>query len=278
MNLSIEQHVGVSIVPVLCGNEIMGTGFFVSPKHILTAGHVISPHIAFPDVPISIKVGDKIYSCEKLHNEVEPDYAILECKDYSCPDDYVLEVVGGKFRENQKCRIVGFPSELGNGEDYYVVEVKNVRKKKDTSKGFDRMVTRIDSFGFYSYSGFSGAPVINAFNKVIGLQTDQLYNTLGYASISSFADTLESVIGKKILVDDALFDETTYGLGKARDFTLSQYEKVCGKFKKGLHVTNTIVESEIKSFFGVGFDETESEIYISFRTWAYRLEGIYKMM
>lgn len=276
MNLSIEQHVGVSIVPVLCGNEIMGTGFFVSPKHILTAGHVISPHIAFPDVPISIKIGDKIYSCEKLHNEVEPDYAILECKDYSCPDDYVLEVVGGKFREKQICRIVGFPLELGNGEDYYVVEVKNVREKKDASKGFDRMVTRIDSFGFYSYSGFSGSPVINAFNKVIGLQTDQLYNTLGYASISSFTDALERVIGKKILVDDALFDETTYGLGKARDFTLSQYEKVCGKFKKGLHVKNTIVESEIKSFFGVGFDETESEIYISFRTWVSRLEGIYK--
>lgn len=105
-------------------------------------------------------------------------------------------------------------------------------KKKDASKGFDRMVARIDSFGFFSYSGFSGSPVINAFNKVIGLQTDQLYNTLGYASISSFADTLGRVIGKKILVDDALFDETTYGLGTARDFTLSQYEKVCGKFKK----------------------------------------------
>lgn len=103
-----------------------------------------------------------------------------------------------------------------------------------------------------------------------------MYNTLGYASISSFADTLGRVIGKKILVDDALFDETTYGLGKARDFTLSQYEKVCGKFKKGLHVKNIIVESEIKSFFGVGFDETESEIYISFRTWVSRLEGIYK--
>ena len=121
----------------------------------------------------------------------------------------MLEVVGGKFRENQKCRIVGFPLELGNGEDYYVVEVKNVREKKDASKGFDRMVARIDSFGFFSYSGFSGSPVINAFNKVIGLQTDQLYNTLGYASISSFADTLGRVIGKKILVDDALFDETT---------------------------------------------------------------------
>ena len=99
---------------------------------------------------------------------------------------------------------------------------------------------------------------------------------MGYASISSFADTLERVIGKKILVDDALFDETTYGLGKARDFTLSQYDKVCGKFKKGLQVKNTTVESDIKSFFGVGFDETESEIYISFRTWVSRLEGIYK--
>lgn len=42
----------------------------------------------------------------------------------------MLEVVGGKFRENQKCRIVGFPLELGNGEDYYVVEVKNVREKR----------------------------------------------------------------------------------------------------------------------------------------------------
>lgn len=270
---NIDDYAGKSIVPILCGDIVQGTGFFVSPKHVLTANHIVAESIVTPSIPIQIKVEDTYVVCNLKSNAALPDYAILECVDYESPEDYVLEVVGGKFRKNQQCVIIGFPIELGNGQDYYAVEVKNVREKSDLKGGFDRLVVRTDSFGFNSYSGFSGSPVINKAGKVIGIQTDQLYNSLGYASISSFITVLESELGKSIESDDALFDDTTYGLGTAKKITEAQYERGKYRFKKNLHVEMPTVESAIESFCGFGFKEKAAKIHSDFCEWYYKLTG-----
>lgn len=268
---NIDDYAGKSVVPVLCGDSVQGTGFFVSAKHIITANHVIAEHIAFPSVPIQIKVGDLYIICTCVINGVEPDYAILECKDYECPDEYILELVGGSFRKDQRCVVIGYPIELGNGQDYYAVEIKNVRKKQDLKGGFDRLVVRTDSFGFSSYCGFSGSPVINKAGKVIGVQTDQLFNTLGYASIESFADEIETTIDITIDCDDALYDDTTYGLGTAKRHTEKQFEKSQYRFKKNLHVRMSYEEATIESFCGYGFDERAEKIYDQFCKWYTKL-------
>lgn len=273
---NIEQYAGKGVVPVLCGNYIVGTGFFFTPRNVLTAFHVVAPYLEDPSTPISIKIGNGFYSCALKDHSVEPDLAILETDDYTCDSEYVLQIVSGKFRKDQECYILGYPMELGNGEDYYVVKVKNSREKKDASMGFDRMVCRMDSLGFSSYCGFSGSPVINTSLKVIGVQTDQLYNTLGYASIASFANILQKYTDEPLESDDALYDDTTYGLGSAYQFTKSQYDRGSSRLSKGLHVKNSWLEDCIKLFFGEGLSERKERIYNSLQEWYNQLAGIYK--
>lgn len=269
--LNIDEFAGRSIVPVLCGEDIQGTAFFISSTHLLTAGHVIGPHIAFSSIPIFIKIGNEYVPCKLISNDNEPDYALLECIDYECPEEYILEIVGGSFRKNQQCVIIGYPMELGNGHDYYAVEVKNIRKKDNLMGGFDRIVLRTDYLGFHSYCGFSGSPVFNKSGKVIGLQTDQLFNSLGYASINSFIDVIGSKLGITIESDDALFDDTTYGLYTAKKHTEAQYEKGQYRFKKGLHVPMVDEEIQIESFCGYGLKEREKKIHSDFCEWYSKL-------
>lgn len=265
--MNIDEFAGNSIVPVLCGSEYRGTGFFISPKHILTAHHVIAETLVIHSSTIFVKIGDELVVCRLLCSDSEPDYALLECVDYRCPEEYVLDIVGGKFREGLRLVIVGYPQELGNGEDYYAVEVKNSRVKKDGKGGFDCMVVRTDSFGFNSYSGFSGSPVINEAGKVVGMQTDQLFNTLGYASVSSFAPFISKYLGREIPTNDAIYDTTPYGLGKSVQHITNSYDKLKTRYNKAFHVPYPKQQKTIEDFCGYGFEDRESLIYEEYARW-----------
>ena len=175
MNLNIDNYGGKGVVPVFCRNYVSGTAFFVSPTHLLTAGHVIAEYILDKETMVAVVVEDEYKACRVLAHQDIPDVAILECVEYICPNEYVLPLLSSKFKEGIDLLIVGYPRELGNGVDYFGVTVKNSRKKADLKGGFDRMVVRTDSFGFNSYEGFSGSPVINDFGMVVGIETDQLY-------------------------------------------------------------------------------------------------------
>ena len=44
MNLNIDNYGGKGVVPMFCGSYVSGTAFFVSPTHLLTAGHVLAEY------------------------------------------------------------------------------------------------------------------------------------------------------------------------------------------------------------------------------------------
>jgi hypothetical protein len=211
MNLNIDNYGGKGVVPVFCRNYVSGTAFFVSPTHLLTAGHVLAEYYLDKEATVAVVVEDDYKTCRVLAHQDIPDVAILECVDYICPNEHVLPLLSSKFKEGVDLLIVGYPRELGNGVDYFGVTVKNSRKKADLKGGFDRMVVRTDSFGFNSYEGFSGSPVINDFGMVVGIETDQLYYSLGYLSILAIKDMVEEKTRIKIEERDDLFDNSPYG-------------------------------------------------------------------
>lgn len=274
MNLNIDNYGGKGVVPVFGGNYVSGTAFFVSPTHLLTAGHVIAEYILDKEAMVAVVVEEEYKVCRVLVHQAIPDVAVLECVDYACPKEFVLPLLACKFKENTDLLIVGYPRELGNGVDYFGVTVKNSRKKADLKGGFDRMVVRTDSFGFNSYEGFSGSPVINDFGMVVGIETDQLYYSLGYLSIAAIKALVERETGISIEENDDLYDNTSYGLRRSynhiREHTADMLKT---RYNDKVHVENEGVEKTIQRFCGYGFDEERVEIHDKYKGWHDKMAG-----
>ena len=275
MNLNINNYGGKGVLPVFCGSYVSGTAFFVTPTHLLTAGHVIAEYILDKEAMVAVVVEEECKVCRVLVHQANPDVAILECVDYICPNEYVLPLLASKFKESIDLLIVGYPRELGNGVDYFGVTVKNSRKKADLKGGFDRMVVRTDNFGFNSYEGFSGSPVINDFGKVVGIETDQLYYSLGYLSITAIKELVEKETEIKIEENDDLYDNTPYGLRRSynhiREHTADMLKT---RYNDKVHIENEEVEKTIQRFCGYGFEEERVEIHDEYKAWHDKMAGV----
>ena len=274
MNLNIDDFGGKSVVPIFCGSYISGTAFFVSPTKLLTAGHVLAEYILDNEATIAIIIEGDYKYCRVLYNNNCPDVAVLECVDYQSPQHNILKLLDCKFKKGIEALIVGYPRELGNAEDYFGVTVKNSREIANLNGGFDCMVVRTDSFGFNSYEGFSGAPVLNDFGLVIGIQTDQLYNTLGYASIKTIKPFIEQYIDAEIENHGDFYDNTPYGLRTCRNHIISHTSNLLKtRYNYKVHVENTQNEKSIQSFCGYGIETERLEIYTLFQNWYAKLAG-----
>lgn len=275
MNLNIDNYGGKGVVPMFCGSYVSGTAFFVSPTHLLTAGHVLAEYYLDKEATVAVVVEDDHKTCRVLAHQDIPDVAILECVDYICPNEYVLPLLSSKFKEGIDLIIVGFPRELGNGVDYFGVTVKNSREKANLKGGFDRMVVRTDSFGFNSYEGFSGSPVINDFGMVVGIETDQLYYSLGYLSIAAIKELVERETCIRIEENDDLYDNTPYGLRRSynhiREHTADMLKT---RYNDKVHVENEEVEKAIQRFCGYGFDDERIEIHDKYMAWHDKMAGV----
>lgn len=274
INLNIDNYGGRSIVPVRCGYYMSGTAFFVSPTRLLTAGHVLAEYRLDKGTTVAIKVGGDEKFCRVIEDSTTPDVAVLECVDYACPNEYILPLLVSKFRKDIEAMVIGYPRELGNGEDFYGVTVRNSRKKNNLKGGYDCMVVRTDSFGFYSYDGFSGAPVINEFGMVMGIETDQLYNTLGYVSTGAFKALVEKYVDADIEENDDLYDTTDYGLRRCiNNLKEHTYQKLKTRYNEKVHVENQEDEIFLESFCGFGFEEERREIHRLFLDFERKLAG-----
>ena len=275
MNLNIDNYGGKGVVPLFCGSYVSGTAFFISPTHLLTAGHVIAEYILDKEAIVAVFVEEEYKVCRVLEHQNIPDVAILECIDYICPNEYVLPLLASKFIKGIDLLIVGYPRELGNGVDYFGVTVRNNRKKTNLKGGFDCIVVRSDSFGFNSYEGFSGSPVINDFGMVVGIETDQLYYSLGYLSIEAIKVIVENETGISVEVNDNLYDNTSYGLRRSynhiREHTADMLKT---RYNDKVHVENEGVEKIIQRFCGYGFNEERVEIHNMYKAWHDKIAGV----
>lgn len=250
-HLNIEDVAGSIVVPVRCGSE-RGTAFFISPTKLLTAFHVVAEHVADDsDIFISVNGITEECTCEELAKG--RDIAILTCVSYK-NECSPYSLLASDCRKGQVLSIVGYPEELGNGVDAFSFSVVNVRTITSIPNQFDIVVRRIDSFALSTYMGMSGAPVINDFGSVVGVVTDELYNSLGYTSILSVMENLAEK-GIKYENNADLEDTSDFGLGKCFKYILEAQEQAGSRYSHDLQVDDYDTERIISRFAGIGFDD-----------------------
>lgn len=250
-HLNIEDVAGSIVVPVRCGSE-RGTAFFISPTKLLTAFHVVAEYVADDsDIFISVNGITAECTCEELAKG--RDIAILTCVSYK-NECSPYSLLASDCRKGQVLSIVGYPEELGNGVDAFSFSVVNVRTITSIPNQFDIVVRRIDSFALSTYMGMSGAPVINDFGSVVGVVTDELYNSLGYTSILSVMENLAEK-GIKYENNADLEDTSDFGLGKCFKYILEAQEQAGSRYSHDLQVDDYDTERIILRFAGIGFDD-----------------------
>ena len=250
-HLNIEDVAGSIVVPVRCGSE-RGTAFFISPTKLLTAFHVVAEHVADDsDIFISVNGITAECTCEELAKG--RDIAILTCVSYK-NECSPYSLLASDCRKGQVLSIVGYPEELGNGVDAFSFSVVNVRTITSIPNQFDIVVRRIDTFALSTYIGMSGSPVVNDFGSVVGIVTDELYNSLGYTSIHSI---MENLTEKGIKYEDNadLEDTSDFGLGTCAKYILEAQEQAGSRYSHDLQVDDKDTERIISRFAGIGFDD-----------------------
>lgn len=270
LDLNIDYYGGKSILPVTCGS-CRGTAFYIGNQRFLTAWHVVSESVSLNE-DIYLIVDEKLLSC-RLIPLGDMDVALLECENEML-DITPIELLKTDFRPNIDLEIIGYPQEIGNGIDFFGVKVKNLRKLYDTSKGFDVVVLRTDSFGFHSYSGFSGSPVLNTKGVAVGVVTDQLYNTLGYTSIDIIADDLTE---KKVRFSENAdqFDTRPFGIGTCMELATKACRKMKSRYTNN-HIKDEDLETQLEVFCGYNVDRWEKEFRQRMNKWYQNTNATYK--
>lgn len=164
MNLSIKHHILGMIVPVNC-NGVIGTAFFISPTQLLTARHNVIDAIIQPnEAEIYIKYRDEYILCNVTvlldENGKHQDLVILTIIEKSIQlDGNPFILLDSHFNHEMRFDIYGFPRELANCTYAFHLELGFVERLSGTEA--DIIFVKKSDVSFFSYEGYSGAPVIN---------------------------------------------------------------------------------------------------------------------
>lgn len=274
MNLNINLYGGSSILPVFCG-ESRGTAFYIGEKRFLTAWHVVSDGSEENGADIIIKYERGDLAC-RLIALGEMDIALLET-DVEIDEIDAIPLLKTEFKEELDLEIIGYPQELGNGLEYFGVRCRNYRKLDHSNDGFDTVVLRTDPFGFHSYSGFSGSPVLNSRGFAVGVVTDQLYNTLGYTSIESVVGELD---GQGVAYDDQAdqHDDRPYGLLTCQKKVKEAIVRAQCRYNRDLHVEDVDLEERMRYFCSNGIEDRINRFRDKLKKWKDNLPAIYAIV
>ena len=262
--LNIDDVAGCSIVPVFCGCE-RGTAFFISDTKLLTAYHIVVEYFV-DDSEILIHVDGQNICCNCEELAKDKDVAILTCKNYKNPHTKFC-LLATECKVAHPLSIIGYPEELGNGIDAFKFSVMNVRSVTGKPNQFDTIVRRTDTLALSTYMGMSGSPVLNEFGSVVGVVTDELYNSLGYTSMFSVLKDLKAQ-GITCEENADLEDTSVFGLGMCVKYIQEAQEQAGSRYSRDLQVEDENIEQVIFRFAGVGFEDDLIEITNTYRKFA----------
>ena len=272
MNLNIDFYGGKSILPVFCG-ECRGTAFYIGEKRFLTAWHIVSEGSDEDGVDIIIKREQGDIAC-RLIELGEKDIALLEA-DEEINDITPIPLLKTDFKPYLKLKIIGYPQELGNGLEYFGVNCKNYRTITHSNDGFDTIVLRTDPFGFHSYSGFSGSPVLNTKGFAVGVVTDQLHNTLGYTSIDSVTKVFD-IYGVEYSVRAEQNDTRPVGIGRCMKLAEESLNRMISRYDNKCHVEDVWLERQMELFCGYDIYRERDKLRDDLNYWYNHLTDKYK--
>lgn len=235
-NLHIDQLAGMAVVPVVC-ESYKGTAFFIAPNLLLTARHIVVDAEPEDDTTYIIVGGAKVF-CDVEYFTKEVDVALLHTKNYSQDYDYCLPLLAGDMIQ-QELNIIGYPYELGNCIDYFIIKVENWKDCGNISRGFDIFVRRLENNLFQSYRGFSGSPVINHNGQVVGVVTDQFTGTLGYLALKNIDEELKTkCVDLRISTNSEEADNRAIGLQTSQAHIEQAILKAHKRYHPSLHQEN----------------------------------------
>lgn len=263
LNIDIDEYGNRTVVPVRCGRN-RGTAFFVGTNQLLTATHIIGPHISNrTGCKIQVFIDDEWQDCDIAFQYDKADVVLLNCT-IANPKECCLKLISSDCPTGEDLLVLGFPEEIGNGIDYFGVKVRNSRHlrksgKDDISRGFNVVVIRTDLLEFASYSGFSGSPVLNSRGEVVGIATDQFYNSLGYTSIRILEEEAE-FLQFGICVDKCDVDTTQFGLTTAANILIEKLKIAGNRYSPETHVDDVETNERLAAFCNIDTQSRRNEV------------------
>jgi len=180
----------VRVEGIGCGGLMSGTGFFISPHHIVTNAHVVAG-LAHP----KISLRSQIMNTSLVSFDPTNDIAVLYAE---TPQHTWLEFAAKPATPGDAVLIVGYPkggerhSQTGN-----ITSVVNALSKDiyETNTSLRKVLSVQSTI----VQGNSGGPVIDKEGRVVGVvfATSTTYNNIGYAvEIGSLKNQLAAAVGK----------------------------------------------------------------------------------
>lgn len=244
MNSLIEETIARKIVRVVCGSE-SGTAFFIAPNLLLTALHVVSEAIVF-NKPVEIYFQDNVILgtvTQIASRGVKVDVAIVEI--HSGVNTGFLTLLSATLNKHQRLQTIGYPLELAECTHPFKIELQYYQT---VGKSIPlELLVKTSNVSFFSYSGYSGAPLLNSSGSVVGILVIQ--ENLNLKAIS--VKTLEPyLVSKSILVkaNNLFEDDGPAGLMRCRENLNRAIGKAGSKYTPDVHQTNVQLVEELEKF------------------------------
>ena len=241
-------------VIVSCGS-MKGTAFFVTPNKLLTAYHIVSDFLY--NEPIFIKIGSEEYLCKMEIIKANTDIALLICEKYEHDDS--LKLLSFPIQSQLHFSFFGYPDSVLGQSTGIDVEIKINHNYKGLKGDFDAYAVLDDSKSLSVFVGFSGSPVFDDTEEVLGVITQKLDGHIGFVSIKAVEDEL---LSKGFDLDTEILehDNAPYGYLENKRLNEKFIIQSGSRYSKDVHIPKLDIDNIFEEIWNLDkFDQCKQK-------------------